>query len=167
MFSRVVKLTLVAALTCAALSLVLSTASASEVSNTDSQLTLETPTGWQLDRGDVMVLTSPDDTTYIYFWALDEDALDGAAKNIKGAVGSILSKVKAKGKAKKAEANGVKSARLSGTGTIQGIAVVWTAVVVKGGDRPAMLLGFADKESWKANAEAFDGIVATVKPVKP
>ena len=134
------------------------------ISHTDTGLDLELPDGWTGRGGDVLSVKNDEETAFIYFWGSDYSDPEAAAKNIEAELASFLEGVKRKGKVEKTDVNGRAAANAKGTAKIGDFSVVWNATVIKAEkERVAIVLGFADKDTWKTEKANFDAVVSSVK----
>lgn len=143
---------------------VASSALATDVSHSDTGLTLTLPDGWSGRAGEVVSVTDDEESAWIYFWGADYQSVDKAAEGVTDELATLLEQVKQKGKAEKGEVNGLATAQVKGSAVVQGMKVNWTAIVIKGrGDRVGILLGFSDPKTWKTHTEAFEAMLQSVQ----
>jgi hypothetical protein len=81
----------------------------------------ELPKGWKAEPdGEVITVSTPDDSLSMVFWVPDEDSFDAAVNELDKELGKTIKNIKTTGAGKKDTHNGMPHFGQSGTGEVEG-----------------------------------------------
>jgi hypothetical protein len=131
----------------------------------DAGVKFELPKGWKAEPdGEVITVSTPDDSLQMVFWVPDEDTFDAAVKDLDKELGKTIKNIKTTGKETKDMHNGMPHYGQSGTGEVEGTTIEWS-VDVLGAKKPVIILSFAAPGVWEKNAENAGKFIASIKKI--
>lgn len=128
-------------------------------------VTFELPQGWKAaPDGEVITVSTPDDSLSMVFWVPDEANFDAAVNELDKELGKTIKNIKTTGNGKKDTHNGMPHFGQSGTGEVEGTTIEWS-VDVLGAKKPVIILTFAAPGVWEKHAEDAAKFIASIKKV--
>jgi predicted Zn-dependent protease len=132
----------------------------------EAGVTFELPKGWKAEPdGEVITVSTPDDSLSMVFWVPDEANFDAAVKELDKELGKTIKNIKTTGAGKKDTHNGMPHFGQSGTGEVEGTTIEWS-VDVLGAKKPVIILTFAAPGVWEQHAESAAKFIASIKKVE-
>ncbi|HEY6047006.1 MAG TPA: hypothetical protein VIU65_10415 [Pyrinomonadaceae bacterium] len=129
----------------------------------EAGVTFELPKGWKAEPdGEVITVSTPDDSLQMVFWVPDEANFDAAVKELDKELGKTIKNIKMSGAGKKDTHNGMPHFGQSGTGEVEGTTIEWS-VDVLGAKKPVIILTFAAPGVWEQHAESAAKFIASIK----
>jgi len=115
----------------------------------------ELPKGWKAKPdGEVVTVSTPDDSLQMVFWVPDEDTFDAAVKDLDKELSKTIKNVKTTDKGTSDKHNGMPHYSQGGTGDVNGATIEWSVDVLAA--RKVLLIltfaapGIADKHADEA-----------------
>lgn len=131
----------------------------------DAGVKFEVPQGWKAKPdGEVITVSSADDSLQVVFWVPDEDSFDAAVKELDKELSKTVKNMKTVGKPAKDELNGMPHYGETGTGEVEGATIVWS-VDVLGAKKPLIILTFAAPNLFEKNSKGFENLLSSIKKV--
>jgi len=131
----------------------------------DAGIKFELPKGWKAEPdGEVITVSTPDDSLQMVFWVPDEDTFDAAIKDLDKELGKTIKNIKQTGKGTQDTHNGMPHYSVSGTGDVDGVTIEWS-VDVLGAKKPVIILSFAAPGVWEKHAAAAGKFIASIKKI--
>jgi hypothetical protein len=138
----------------------------SSYSHQEAGVKFELPKGWKAEPdGQVITVSTPDDSLQMVFWVPDEDSFDAAVKDLDNELGKTIKNIKTTGKETKDTHNGMPHYGQSGTGEVEGTTIEWS-VDVLGAKKPVIILSFAAPGVWEKHAENAAKFIASIKKIE-
>jgi hypothetical protein len=126
----------------------------------------ELPKGWKAEPdGEVITVSTPDDSLQMVFWVPDEANFDAAVNELDKELGKTIKNIKMSGAGKKDMHNGMPHFGQGGTGEVEGTTIEWS-VDVLGAKKPVIILTFAAPGVWEQHAESAAKFIASIKKVE-
>jgi len=126
----------------------------------------ELPKGWKAEPdGEVITVSTPDDSLSMVFWVPDEANFDAAVNELDKELSKTIKNIKPSGPGKKDTHNGMPHFGQSGTGDVEGTTIEWS-VDVLGAKKPVIILTFAAPGVWEQHAESAAKFIASIKKVE-
>lgn len=123
------------------------------------------PKGWKAKPdGEVITVSSADDSLQVIFWVPDENTFEAAVKELDKELSKTIKNSKTEGKPTEDVLNGMKHYGETGTGEVEGVTIVWS-VDVLGAKKPLMILTFAAPQLFEKNADAYEKLLSSIKKV--
>ncbi len=130
-----------------------------------AQMTI--PSGWKGDDGnDRYIVSSPDQRLQVFFYVPADGNFDQAVDDVVGEMKRYLTNMKAEGKAKKVQLNGMSVTELSGDGEYEGKAVVWAIDAVQAPGSPLFVVSVADPKDFNPNKAGYQSLIQSIKPAR-
>ena len=151
------KLTISLCLAFAAISMILGQASAKRVgsptisptqenrifSHPEAGVQFELPKGWKAKPdGEVITVSTADDSLQMVFWVPAEDTFDAAVKDLDKELDKTIKNIKTTDKGTSDTHNGMPHFSTAGTGEVNGVTIVWS-VDVLAAKKVVIILTFA------------------------
>ncbi len=131
----------------------------------DAGVQFEVPKGWKAKPdGEVITVSSPDDSVQAVFWVPDEDTFDAAVKELDKELSKTIKNVKTTSKSKEDKHNGMAHFEEAGTGEVDGVTIAWS-VDVLGAKKPLIILTFAAPNLFEKHAEEYMKLVGSIKKI--
>ena len=132
-------------------------------SHQEAGVQFELPQGWKAEPdGEVITVSTPDDSLQMVFWVPAADTFDVAVKELDAELGKMLKNVKTTGKETKDMHNGMPHYGQSGTGEVDGVTIEWS-VDVLGAKKPVIILTFAAPGVWEKHSADATKFIASIK----
>lgn len=126
----------------------------------------ELPQGWKAEPdGEVITVSSPDDSLQMVFWVPAEDNFDDAVKDLGNELGKTIKNIKMTGKEKTGTHNGMPHYGQTGTGEVDGVTIEWS-VDVLGAKKPVIILSFAAPGVWEKHADGAAKFIASIQKIE-
>jgi predicted Zn-dependent protease len=173
------KLTLILCLALAAMSLLLAPVSAmrsgaSTVSSTqedrifshkEAGVQFELPKGWKAKPdGEVITVSTADDSLQMVFWVPDEDTFDAAVKYLDKELDKTIKNIKTTDKGTSDTHNGMPHFSTGGTGEVDGTRIEWSVDVLSA-KKVVIILTFAAPGIAEKHAAEAAQFIASIKKV--
>jgi predicted Zn-dependent protease len=173
------KLTLILCLALAAMSLLLAPVSAmrsgaSTVSSTqedrifshkEAGVQFELPKGWKAKPdGEVITVSTADDSLQMVFWVPDEDTFDAAVKDLDKELDKTIKNIKTTDKGTSDTHNGMPHFSTGGTGEVDGTRIEWSVDVLSA-KKVVIILTFAAPGIAEKHAAEAAQFIASIKKV--
>jgi len=151
------KLTISLCLAFAAMPMILGQASAKRVgsptisptqenrifSHKEAGVQFELPKGWKAKpEGEVITVSTADDSLQMVFWVPDEDTFDAAVKDLDKELSKTIKNIKTTDKGTSDKHNGMPHYSQGGTGDVNGVTIEWS-VDVLAAKKAVIILTFA------------------------
>jgi predicted Zn-dependent protease len=133
--------------------------------HSDSGLQFDLPDGWQSEAdGEMLTVSSPDDTLSIVFWVTEADDFEAAAEALGEELGKQVKNLKLDGEPKEGQHNGMEYASVTGTGQVDGVNVAFSADLLMA-KKPVIILTFASPENFAKHQGAYAKLVKSIRKV--
>jgi hypothetical protein len=134
-------------------------------SHAEAGVKFELPKGWKAEPdGEVITVSTPDDSLQMVFWVPDAETFDEAVKELDKELGKTIKNIKITGKEKTDTHNGMSHYGQSGTGDVDGTTIEWS-VDVLGAKKPVIILSFAAPGVWEKHATNAAQFIASIKKI--
>lgn len=131
----------------------------------DAGVQFEVPKGWKAKPdGEVITVSSADDSVQAVFWVPDEDTFDAAVKELDKELSKTIKNVKTTSKSKEDKHNGMAHFEEAGTGEVDGVTIAWS-VDVLGAKKPLIILTFAAPNLFEKHADEYMKLVGSIKKI--
>ena len=131
----------------------------------DAGVQFEVPKGWKAKPdGEVITVSSADDSVQAAFWVPDEDTFDAAVKELDKELSKTIKNVKTTSKSKQDKHNGMAHFEEAGTGEVDGVTIAWS-VDVLGAKKPLIILTFAAPNLFEKHADEYMKLVGSIKKI--
>ena len=131
----------------------------------DAGVQFEVPKGWKAKPdGEVITVSSADDSVQAVFWVPDEDTFDAAVKELDKELSKTIKNVKTTSKSKEDKHNGMAHFEEAGTGEVNGVTIAWS-VDVLGAKKPLIILTFAAPNLFEKYADEYMKLVGSIKKI--
>ena len=129
----------------------------------DAGVQFKLPKGWKAKPdGEVITLSSADESLQVVFWVPDEDTFDAAVKELDKELAKTITNVKTTSKGKQDTHNGMAHFEEAGTGEVDGVTIAWS-VDVLAAKKPLIILTFAAPNLFEKHADAYVKLVNSIK----
>jgi hypothetical protein len=123
------------------------------------------PKGWKAQPdGEVITVSTADDSLQIVFWVPDNATFDAAVKDLDKELGKTIKKIKTTGQPTQDTHNGMAHYGQSGTGEVEGATIAWS-VDVLGAKKPLIILTFAAPTLFEKHIDAYLKLVGSIKKI--
>src|SRR5437762_6915925 len=113
------------------------------------------PKGWKAKPdGEVITVSSADDSLQVVFWVPDEDTFDAAIKALDKELEKTIKNIKTTDKPTQDTHNGMAHYSQTGTGEVNGATISWS-VDVLGAKKPLIILTFAAPDLIEKHADDY------------
>jgi len=124
------------------------------------------PKGWKAKPdGEVITVSSPDDSLQVVFWVPDEDTFDAAVKALDKEMDKTIKNVKTTDKPTQDTHNGMAHYAQNGTGEVNGVTIAWS-VDVLGAKKPLIILTFAAPDLFEKHADDYLKLIGSIKKIE-
>lgn len=131
----------------------------------EAGIQFELPEGWKAQAdGDVLTVSTPDDSLQMVFYVPGEEGVDAAADALDKEIGKRLKNIKTDGPVKKDKLNGIDLYSQSGTGEAEGVTLKWS-VDLLAAKKPIIVLSFAAPGVWEKHSAGLAALVNSIKRV--
>ena len=121
------------------------------------------PKSWKATPdGDVLTISTPDDSLAIVFWVAEEEGFEEAANALDKELSKTIKKLKSKGKPEEGTLNGMPAYLDGGTGEVGGTTIQWSVFLIKA-KKPVIILSFAAPGVWDKYSDDYERVVKSVK----
>lgn len=132
----------------------------------DAGVQLQLPKGWKAKPdGEVITVSTADDSLQIVFWVPEEDTFDAAVKDLDKELGKTIKNIKTTGKPTRDKHNGMAHYGESGTGEVEGTVIAWS-VDVLAAKKPLIILTFAAPNLFEKHADEYVKLVGGIKRIE-
>jgi predicted Zn-dependent protease len=126
----------------------------------------ELPKGWKAKPdGEVVTVSTADDSLQMVFWVPDEDTFDAAVKALDKELSKTIKNVKTTDKGTSDTHNGMPHFSEGGTGEVDGATIDWSADVLAA-KKVVIILTFAAPGIAEKHAEEAAKFIASIKKIK-
>lgn len=133
--------------------------------HSDAGVQFQLPRGWKSKaEGEVITVSSADDSLQVVFWVPDENTFDAAVKELDKELSKTIKNMKTEGKPSQDTLNGMPHYGETGTGDVNGATIVWS-VDVLGAKKPLLILTFAAPNLFEKNADAYEKLLSSIKKI--
>jgi hypothetical protein len=126
----------------------------------------ELPKGWKAKPdGEVITVSTADDSVQMVFWVPDEDSFDAAVKDLDKELGRTIKNIKTTDKGTSDTHNGMPHFSEGGTGDVNGTTIEWS-VDVLAAKKVIIILTFAAPGVAEKHADEFVKFVSSIKKIE-
>lgn len=123
------------------------------------------PAGWKAKPdGEVITVSTADDTLQMVFWVPEEDTLDDAVKDLGNELGKTIKNIKTTGKEARDTHNGMPHYSASGTGEVEGTTIEWS-VDVLAAKKVIIILSFAAPGAWEKHSNSAAKFIDSIRKI--
>jgi hypothetical protein len=123
----------------------------------------EVPKGWKAKPdGEVITVSTADDSLQMVFWVPDENTFDAAVKDLDTEIGKTIKNVKTTDKGTSDTHNGMPHFSQGGTGEVSGTTIEWS-VDVLAAKKVVIILTFAAPGIAEKHAEEAAKFISSIK----
>jgi len=135
-------------------------------SHTEAGVQFELPRGWKAKpEGEVITVSTADDSLQMVFWVPDEDTFDAAVKDLDKELGKTIKNVKTNDKGTTDTHNGMPHFSTGGTGDVDGTTIEWSVDVLKA-KKVVIVLTFAAPGIAEKHANEAAQFIASIKKIQ-
>jgi hypothetical protein len=125
----------------------------------------EVPATWKSKAdGDVMQITSPDESLFVMIWVPQDQSVDEALEGIGSEIDNYLANVKTAGEATSGQLSGMNIHSLNGTGTYEGQPVDFSLELVEA-KKPVIILTITNKGAMAKHEADFTKFAQSIKRI--
>jgi len=125
----------------------------------------ELPKGWKAKPdGEVITVSSADDSLQMVFWVPDEDTFDAAVKDLDKELSKTIKNIKMTDKGTTDKHNGMPHFGAGGTGTVSGTTIEWS-VDVLAAKKVVIILTFAAPGIAEKHADEAVQFISSIKKI--
>jgi hypothetical protein len=126
----------------------------------------ELPKGWRAKPdGEVVTVSTADNSVQMVFWVPDEDTFDAAVKGLDTELGKTVKNIKTTDKGTSDTHNGMPHFSEGGTGEVNGTTIEWS-VDVLAAKKVVIILTFAAPGIAEKHAEEAARFIASIKKIE-
>ena len=126
----------------------------------------ELPKGWKAKPdGEVITVSTADDSLQMVFWVPDEDTFDAAVKDLDTELGKTVKNIKTTDKGTSDTHNGMPHFSEGGTGTVGGVTIEWS-VDVLAARKIVIILTFAAPGVAEKHADEAVQFITSIKKIE-
>lgn len=134
--------------------------------HSDAGIKFEVPKGWKAKPdGEVITVSSADDSLQMVFWVPDENTFDAAVKNLDKELSKTIKNVKITDKGTSDTHNGMPHYSEGGTGDVDGTTIEWS-VDVLAAKKVVIILTFAAPGIAEKHAEEAAKFISSIKKIQ-
>jgi predicted Zn-dependent protease len=123
----------------------------------------DVPDGWKAEpEGEMITVSSPDDTFNMFFMVTEGDTLKEAADALDEELAKIVKNAKLSGEPKEDKHNGMDHFSQSGTGEVEGVKAELSVDILMA-KKPVIILTFAAAGQYEKHVEAAAQLIASIK----
>lgn len=135
-------------------------------SHKEAGVQFELPKGWKAKPdGEVVTVSTADDSLQMVFYVPDEDTFDAAVKDLANELGKTVKNVKTTDKGTADTHNGMPHFSQGGTGEVNGTTIEWS-VDVLAAKKVVIILTFAAPGIAEKHAEEAAKFIASIKKIE-
>ena len=135
-------------------------------SHKDAGVQFELPKGWRAKPdGEVITVSTADDSLQMVFWVPEEDTFDAAVKDLDRELGKTITNIKTTDKGTSDTHNGMPHFSTGGTGTVSGATIEWN-VDVLAAKKIVIILTFAAPGVVEKHAEEALKFINSIKKIE-
>ena len=135
-------------------------------SQEEAGVQFELPKGWKAKPdGEVVTVSTADDSLQMVFYVPDEDTFDAAVKDLANELGKTVKNVKTTDKGTADTHNGMPHFSQGGTGEVNGTTIEWS-VDVLAAKKVVIILTFAAPGIAEKHAEEAAKFIASIKKIE-
>lgn len=132
----------------------------------DGGIEFTAPDNWKVvPDGDSISIYSPDDSVAVFFAVVEATDLDAAIGALTTELDKVITDSKLNDDGKQVKLNGLDAYVVDGTGKLQGTAIDFALLLVKG-KKPMMIVGVGKSTSLAKYQDSIDELVASIRPAK-
>jgi len=132
-------------------------------SHKEAGVEFELPKGWKAKPdGEVITVSTADDSLQMVFWVPDEDTFDAAVKDVDTEIGKTIKNIKITDKGTSNTHNGMPHFSSGGTGEVDGTTIEWS-VDVLAAKKVVIILTFAAPGIAEKHAEEAAKFINSIK----
>ncbi|MDX6528099.1 MAG: hypothetical protein QOH41_389 [Blastocatellia bacterium] len=132
----------------------------------EAGIQFELPKGWKAKPdGEVITVSTADDSVQMVFWVPDEDSFDAAVKDLDKELGKTIKNIKTTDKGTSDTHNGMPHFSQGGTGDVNGTTIEWS-VDVLAAKKVVIILTFAAPGVAEKHADEFVKFVSSIKKIE-
>ena len=126
----------------------------------------ELPVGWKAQPdGEVITVSTKDDSLQMVFWVPDEDTFDAAVKDLDKEIGKTIKHIKTTDKGTSDTHNGMPHFSTGGTGDVDGTTIEWS-VDVLAAKKVVIILTFAAPGIAEKHADEAIKFITSIKKIE-
>ena len=135
-------------------------------SHKEAGVQFELPKGWKAKPdGEVITVSTADDSVQMVFWVPDEDTFDAAVKDLDTELGKTVKNIKITDKGTSNTHNGMAHFSEGGTGTVDGTTIEWS-VDVLAAKKVVIILTFAAPGVAEKHADEAVQFITSIKKIQ-
>ena len=126
----------------------------------------ELPKGWKaVPDGEVITVSTADDSLQMVFWVPDEDTFDATVKELDKELGKTIKNIKTTDKGTTDTHNGMPHFSSGGTGEVEGATIEWNVDVLKA-KKVVIILTFAAPGIAEQHADEAAKFIGSIKKIE-
>ncbi len=134
--------------------------------HSDAGIRFQLPKGWKAKPdGEVITVSTADDSLQMVFWVPDEDTFDAAVKALDKELGKTIKNIKTTDKGTSDTHNGMPHFSTGGTGKVDGTTIEWS-VDVLAAKKVVIILTFAAPGIAEKNAADALQFITSIKKIR-
>jgi hypothetical protein len=134
--------------------------------HSDAGIKFELPKGWKAKPdGEVITVSTADDSLQMVFWVPDEDTFDAAVKDLDKELSKTIKNIKTTDKGTSDKHNGMPHFSAGGTGEVNGATIEWS-VDVLAAKKVVIILTFAAPGIAEKHAAEAAQFIASIKKIE-
>lgn len=134
--------------------------------HSDAGIKFQLPKGWKAKPdGEVITVSTADDSLQMVFWVPDESTFDAAVKDLDAELGKTIKNIKTTDKGTSDTHNGMPHFSAGGTGTVSGTTIEWS-VDVLAAKKIVIILTFAAPGVVEKHAEDALKFINSIKKIE-
>src|SRR6266446_7658250 len=135
-------------------------------SHKEAGVQFELPKGWKSKPdGEVITVSTADDSLQLVFWVPAEDTFDAAVKDLDKELGKTIKNVKTNDKGTTDTHNGMPHFSTGGTGEVEGTTIEWSVDVLKA-KKVVIILTFAAPGIAEKHASEAAQFISSIKKIQ-
>jgi len=135
-------------------------------SHKEAGVQFEVPKGWKTKPdGDVITVSTADDSLQMVFWVPEEDTFDAAVKDLDTELGKTVKNIKITDKGTSDTHNGMPHFSEGGTGQVNGVTIEWS-VDVLAAKKVVIILTFAAPGIAEKHADEAVKFITSIKKIE-
>ena len=134
-------------------------------SHKEAGVQFELPKGWKAKpEGEVITVSTADDSLQMVFWVPDEDTFDAAVKDLDKELSKTIKNIKTTDKGTSDKHNGMPHYSQGGTGDVNGVTIEWS-VDVLAAKKAVIILTFAAPGVAEKHADEAVQFISSIKKI--
>jgi len=135
-------------------------------SHKEAGVQFELPKGWKAKPdGEVITVSTADDSLQMVFWVPDENTFDAAVKDVDKEIGKTIKNVKITDKGSSDTHNGMPHFSTGGTGDVDGTTIEWSVDVLSA-KKVVIILTFAAPGIAEKHADEAAQFINSIKKIQ-